>query len=240
MLGRFISADTLVPEPGNPQSLNRYAYVTNNPLRYVDDDGHLPIVPLLIVGGAIALKVIDYSWTAWDSYQSLRVLNDPNADQAAKAQAAANLALTAAFEAAEPDDLLPIALPLDDLARLGVIVGVKKVGREAGEKATGQMHHLLSEKIARALAEHKTLKGVFDRKDARLVFQAKDKAAHWGYQTWHRELDDEVVKWLSDPKRAEATPEEFLKFLQELYQRPDIKARIPGVDLTDLIQEVKP
>jgi len=31
-LGRFISADPLVPEPGNPQALNRYAYVNNNPL----------------------------------------------------------------------------------------------------------------------------------------------------------------------------------------------------------------
>jgi len=73
-----------------------------------------------------------------------------------------------------------------------------------------------------------------------LLFRAKDQAAHWGYQTWHRELDDEVVKWLSNPKNAQATPEEFLKFLQELYQRPDIKARIPNVDLTSLIQEVGP
>jgi len=40
-LGRFISADAIVPEPGNPQSLNRYAYVKNNPLRYVDPSGHI-------------------------------------------------------------------------------------------------------------------------------------------------------------------------------------------------------
>ncbi len=39
-LGRFISADTLVPSAGNPQSLNRYAYVLNNPLRYTDPTGH--------------------------------------------------------------------------------------------------------------------------------------------------------------------------------------------------------
>ncbi|MBC7250364.1 MAG: RHS repeat-associated core domain-containing protein [Anaerolineae bacterium] len=39
-LGRFISADTLVPNPGNPQDLNRYAYVRNNPLRYTDPSGH--------------------------------------------------------------------------------------------------------------------------------------------------------------------------------------------------------
>jgi RHS repeat-associated protein len=39
-LGRFISANPLVPEPGNPQALNRYAYVNNNPLRYADPSGH--------------------------------------------------------------------------------------------------------------------------------------------------------------------------------------------------------
>ena len=39
-LGRFISADTVVPEPGNPQALSRYAYVYNNPLKYTDPTGH--------------------------------------------------------------------------------------------------------------------------------------------------------------------------------------------------------
>ncbi len=38
-LGRFISADTVVPQPGNPQALNRYSYVLNNPLRYTDPTG---------------------------------------------------------------------------------------------------------------------------------------------------------------------------------------------------------
>jgi RHS repeat-associated protein len=39
-LGRFLSADTMVPSPGNPQSLNRYSYVLNNALKYVDPTGH--------------------------------------------------------------------------------------------------------------------------------------------------------------------------------------------------------
>jgi RHS repeat-associated protein len=39
-LGRLISLDTIVPDPANPQSLNRYAYVGNNPLKYVDPMGH--------------------------------------------------------------------------------------------------------------------------------------------------------------------------------------------------------
>jgi RHS repeat-associated protein len=41
-LGRFLSADSIVPGYANPQSLNRYSYVNNNPLRYVDPTGHRP------------------------------------------------------------------------------------------------------------------------------------------------------------------------------------------------------
>ncbi|MBM4460525.1 MAG: hypothetical protein FJ011_22670, partial [Chloroflexi bacterium] len=39
-LARFVSADTIVPNPGNPQTLNRYSYVLGNPLRYNDPTGH--------------------------------------------------------------------------------------------------------------------------------------------------------------------------------------------------------
>ena len=39
-VGRFISPDTIVPEPGNPQSFNRYAYTNNNPMGYTDSTGH--------------------------------------------------------------------------------------------------------------------------------------------------------------------------------------------------------
>ena len=135
-IGRWISADTLVPEPGNPQSLNRYAYANNSPLTYIDRDGHFAFVPLLIIGGIALLKAVDYGWTVYDAAQSLRVMNDPNASEAARAEAAANLALTAAFEAAEPDDLLPVALPLDDLARKGILKLGREAGQEAAEEAT--------------------------------------------------------------------------------------------------------
>ncbi|MCO6452036.1 MAG: RHS repeat-associated core domain-containing protein [Caldilineales bacterium] len=43
-IGRFLAADTIVPQPGDPQSLNRYAYVRGNPIRYTDPTGHAECV----------------------------------------------------------------------------------------------------------------------------------------------------------------------------------------------------
>ncbi len=40
LIGRFLSADSIVPGWTNPQSFNRYSYCLNNPLVYVDPDGH--------------------------------------------------------------------------------------------------------------------------------------------------------------------------------------------------------
>jgi RHS repeat-associated protein len=39
-MGRFTSADSLAGRVVNPQTLNLYSYVRNNPLRYVDPTGH--------------------------------------------------------------------------------------------------------------------------------------------------------------------------------------------------------
>jgi len=40
-LGRFLSADSMVPNAANPQDFNRYSYVRNNPVRYTDPTGHV-------------------------------------------------------------------------------------------------------------------------------------------------------------------------------------------------------
>jgi RHS repeat-associated protein len=36
----FVQPDTLLPDPYNPQYLNRYAYALNNPVKYTDPSGH--------------------------------------------------------------------------------------------------------------------------------------------------------------------------------------------------------
>ena len=43
-IGKFLTPDTLVPDPANSQSYNRYAYVHNNPINSADPSGHV-LVP---------------------------------------------------------------------------------------------------------------------------------------------------------------------------------------------------
>ena len=48
-IGRFMSPDVGPLHPGDPQSLNRYAYTLNNPLLYIDPDGKDPIPSFLVL-----------------------------------------------------------------------------------------------------------------------------------------------------------------------------------------------
>lgn len=41
LVGRFVSADTIVPDPVDPQAFNRYSYGLNNPVKYTDPTGHV-------------------------------------------------------------------------------------------------------------------------------------------------------------------------------------------------------
>jgi RHS repeat-associated protein len=43
LIGRFLSADTVVPGAGNSQSYDRYAYSLGNPIIYIDPSGHISI-----------------------------------------------------------------------------------------------------------------------------------------------------------------------------------------------------
>jgi RHS repeat-associated protein len=54
-LGRFISADVVVPASENPQALNRYTYVYNNPVSNTDPTGHVPVVAAIATAFSIGV-----------------------------------------------------------------------------------------------------------------------------------------------------------------------------------------
>jgi hypothetical protein len=62
-LGRFVSADSIVPGAGEPQALNRYAYSLTNPLKYTDPSGHFvesPLDALFIAWDVVSIGVDAY------------------------------------------------------------------------------------------------------------------------------------------------------------------------------------
>ena len=87
----------------------------------------------------------------------------------------------------------------------------------------GQLHHIISKRIAEALEEHLILRGHYKPRDPRFVSRAVDEEAHCGYQDWHRAVDKEVIAWLKN--RPKATPKQFEAYLREIYRRPDMLKR---------------
>jgi RHS repeat-associated protein len=63
-LGRFMTADSLGGDGANPQSLNRYAYVLNNPASLNDPLGQQPIAA---IGPCIAWGTEYDTWESWDN-----------------------------------------------------------------------------------------------------------------------------------------------------------------------------
>ncbi len=57
VLGRFVTADPFLQDPGNLQSYNRYSYVLNNPLMYVDPSGYFSLKKVF---KAVAIAVVSY------------------------------------------------------------------------------------------------------------------------------------------------------------------------------------
>lgn len=90
----------------------------------------------------------------------------------------------------------------------------------------GQEHHIISRPIARELARHNNLRGLFKPRDPRLKTRAKNEEDHCGYQDWHRKVDSEIVEWLRRYDRA--TLEQFMKKLKEIYSREDMVRRFPN------------
>ncbi|MEM0542327.1 polymorphic toxin type 23 domain-containing protein [Flavobacterium sp. j3] len=54
VIHRFLQPDNFISDPQNTQAFNRYSYVLNNPLKYSDASGELPVLVVAAIVGAIA------------------------------------------------------------------------------------------------------------------------------------------------------------------------------------------
>jgi hypothetical protein len=111
------------------------------------------------------------------------------------------------------------------LPATAVAMAAQGQGSGPAAGASGQRHHVISKRIARELQKYPALRGHYTERDPRFVTRAADKTSHNGYQSWHRDVDDEVIEWLAQHQAA--TPEEFEASLRQIYDRPEMRARFP-------------
>ena len=64
-LGRFVQADTMIPQSQGVQAYDRFAYVNNNPLRYTDPTGHRNC------------EEDGYHCAGWDYYKPIKPTSTP-------------------------------------------------------------------------------------------------------------------------------------------------------------------
>jgi RHS repeat-associated protein len=60
VLGKFISPDSIVQAPDDPQTLNRYSYARNNPIIYTDPSGNffdIIIEAIIAIGGCFGITI---------------------------------------------------------------------------------------------------------------------------------------------------------------------------------------
>jgi RHS repeat-associated protein len=72
-IGSFISPDTIVPNLIDPQSLNRFSYVLNNPLKYTDPSGHIVEFEneAFILASIDAMAQYGMSWASGSTFDHL-------------------------------------------------------------------------------------------------------------------------------------------------------------------------
>src|SRR3972149_4748147 len=125
VVGRFLSADSIVPQVENPQAWNRYSYTVNNPPKYTDPSGHC----FGFLGGvdtAFCAMVIDallFGGTALVSIGFVKVAGDAIQD-AARNASLPNISVDQEV-VAETAIVSSVGLP-------GLILMTRKVQAEAG------------------------------------------------------------------------------------------------------------
>ncbi len=90
-VARFLQPDTLIADIGDPQTINRYAYTLNNPLKYTDPTGKCS-APSGIEAGQVGICIGSFISTRWVGFLGLgddreAVGDDPKATYRSQFQA---------------------------------------------------------------------------------------------------------------------------------------------------------
>jgi hypothetical protein len=235
-LGRFVSADSIVPGAGEPQAFNRYAFVLNNPLKYTDPTGHEPcetgsglyctggrrysseesqnqggINPCPILAlcrpGSNTMPAVEEELTI-DIAEQLPIMGANGAVFATQGSRIKGRGSSVGGTLAQ---LLAQALGLGGGANQAC--GGDFCASEAND-ITGQWHHIFSRPVWNVLKDH-PLAEYLRRSD--LLVRARSLADHYGYETWHRVADSKLIEWLRDPANRGATLQQFLAEIIRVY-----------------------
>jgi RHS repeat-associated protein len=225
-LGRFVSADTVVPEYTNPQALNRYAYTYNNPVRHIDPSGHL-VPPLncwvcgvqIDISGwpGLAKRLASVVGSATDFHVDLEqgLITGPTEQEA--------------FESSLTNMVNPIGMVTGPARR-----GLSKVGKGAAEEVTEeiavragreslenlpvQTHHLLTNKSISKwtpIFEEIVDKYKLDLDDAWNKVEIPHRGRH------PKEYHEWVSRQLREiDKIAQGVREDFLELFEERITKP--------------------
>jgi len=77
VVGRFLQKDPWLGSLYAPLTLNAYAYCVNDPVGWVDPSGYVPVILVVIAGGAIAGAIIGLLWEGVSDYQDNGKLDRP-------------------------------------------------------------------------------------------------------------------------------------------------------------------
>ena len=157
LIGRFTQPDTIVPQPGNPQSLNRYTYALGNPLKFTDPTGHCAEAGLTpIPCTPIVQQLGQWVAQAWQWISALTVQAAPAVGQITQyAQAYGPQLTTIASEAAKNAENAQRALQSGEPANPGGWDPGKyqeeQIRQQLANRGYQQVHGMNDSEIARNL-----------------------------------------------------------------------------------------
>jgi RHS repeat-associated protein len=218
-IGRFISPDSIVQDFTNPQTLNRYSYCVNNPLKYTDPSGHYFETILDIISLAVDLYTFSDS-PSWENggYIVADIVSIALPVVPAGGQIARGIV--------HGDDIFKtfksVTKYIDDL-REAYNIGVKNPWSFRGKL---QILTGMSDEMAKGLEAHHVLPQALKNKfTSRFRKDFDINNPLWGawvkkgeHQKWSKQYQKDWENWLRDNPKI--TIEDVMKKAEELGKDP--------------------